>query len=142
MRQEIYERALDDDGLSAPDLERLVRNSNAAEYGIDYGISPGSMLNEGYQAAGFSTIDLPSPQMTFARMPNLEGTAFHRVFTDPTAIRSRFARFDPRLSHLADLNAANVDPLTGAAAVSASQQDDPLANLRAYIAAAGGVLPR
>jgi hypothetical protein len=41
-----------------------------------------------------------------------------------------------------NLNAANVDPLTGAAAVSASQQDDPLANLRAYIAAAGGVLPR
>ena len=61
---------------------------------------------------------------------------------DPTAVRSRFARFDPRLSNLRNLNAANVDPLTGAAAVSASQQDDPLANLRAYIAAAGGVLPR
>jgi hypothetical protein len=61
---------------------------------------------------------------------------------DPTAVRSRFARFDPRLSNLRNLNAANVDPLTGAAAVSASQQDDPLANLRAYIAAAGGVMPR
>jgi hypothetical protein len=61
---------------------------------------------------------------------------------DPRNIRSRFARFDPRLSNLRNLNAANVDPLTGAAAVSASQQDDPLANLRAYIAAAGGVLPR
>ena len=65
-----------------------------------------------------------------------------RVVMDPSNIRSRFARFDPRLSHLSNLNAANVDPLTGAVAVSASQQDDPLANLKAYIAAAGGVLPR
>jgi hypothetical protein len=64
------------------------------------------------------------------------------MVANPANVRSRFARFDPRLSHLRNLNAANVDPLTGAAAVSASQQDDPLANLRAYIAAAGGVLPR
>ena len=67
-----------------------------------------------------------------------------RVAVDfyPQNIRARFARFDPRLSHLANLNAANVDPITGAAAVTASQQDDPLANLRAYISASGGILPR
>ena len=64
------------------------------------------------------------------------------VVFDPANIRSRFARFDPRLSHLANLNAANVDPITGAAALTASQQDDPLANLRAYISASGGILPR
>jgi GNAT superfamily N-acetyltransferase len=64
------------------------------------------------------------------------------VVFDPVNIRSRFARFDPRLSHLANLNAANVDPITGAAAVSASQQNDPLANLRAFIAANGGILGR
>ena len=57
---------------------------------------------------------------------------------DPTNIRSRFARFDPRLSHLANLNAANIDPLTGAAAMGASQQQqDPLASLRAYLAQNG-----
>jgi len=60
------------------------------------------------------------------------------VTFDPTNVRSRFARFDPRLSHLANLNAANIDPLTGAAAMGASQQEqDPLANLRAYIAQNG-----
>lgn len=72
----------------------------------------------------------------------IEGGGDSYAIFNPRNIRSRFARFDPRLSHLANLNAANVDPLTGAAAVSASQQDDPLANLRAYIAAAGGILPR
>jgi hypothetical protein len=64
------------------------------------------------------------------------------MVANPANVRSRFARFDPRLSHLSNLNAANVDPITGAAAVSASQQNDPLANLRAYIAASGGVLGR
>lgn len=75
------------------------------------------------------------------RLPESDGTNTFVTF-DPEQVRSRFARFDPRLSHLSNLNAANVDPLTGAVAVSASQQDDPLANLKAYIAAAGGVLPR
>lgn len=38
---------------------------------------------------------------------------------------------------------ANIDPLTGAAAMGASQQQqDPLASLRAYLAATGGVLGR
>jgi hypothetical protein len=32
---------------------------------------------------------------------------------DPTNIRSRFARFDPEFSHLANLNAANASPLAG-----------------------------
>ena len=33
--------------------------------------------------------------------------------TDPSTIRSRFARFDPEFAHLANLNAANIDPLAG-----------------------------
>jgi hypothetical protein len=61
---------------------------------------------------------------------------------DPRNIRRTSARFDPRLSHLANLNAANIDPLTGAAAMGASQQQDPLANLRAYLDAYGGLLGR
>jgi predicted GNAT family acetyltransferase len=40
----------------------------------------------------------------------------------PTQVRSRFARFDPRLSHLANLNAANVDPLTGLLAIMQAQE--------------------
>lgn len=65
-----------------------------------------------------------------------EGSVF--VPRNPNQLRSRFARFDPRLSHLANLNAANIDPLTGAAAMGASQQQqDPLASLRAYLAQNG-----
>ena len=41
---------------------------------------------------------------------------------DPTAVRSRFARFDPRLSNLRNLNAANVDPLTGLLAIMQAQE--------------------
>jgi hypothetical protein len=36
------------------------------------------------------------------------------VSFDPTNIRSEFARFDPRLSHLAHLNASNASPEIGA----------------------------
>jgi len=36
-----------------------------------------------------------------------------RVSYDPTDVRSRFARFDPEFAHLANLNAANIDPLAG-----------------------------
>jgi hypothetical protein len=98
-------------------------------------------------------------QIEAARAANQPGVVFRQVVddrvdtgmslpsdvfatVDPTSARSRFARFDPRLSHLSNLNAANVDPITGAAAITASQQDDPLANLRAYIAASGGILGR
>jgi hypothetical protein len=79
--------------------------------------------------------------VTSARFGERMGASNYVVY-DPINIRSLFARFDPRLSHLTNLNAANIDPLTGAAAISASQQNDPLANLRAYISAAGGVLGR
>jgi hypothetical protein len=36
-----------------------------------------------------------------------------RVVMDPRNIRSRFARFDPEFAHLANLSAANIDPLAG-----------------------------
>jgi len=35
------------------------------------------------------------------------------AFLDPSNIRSRFARFDPEFAHLANLSAANIDPLAG-----------------------------
>jgi hypothetical protein len=92
------------------------------------------------QQSGASGLELTEfiDNADFANMRS----ASHRGIFNPANIRSEFARFDPRLSNLRNLSAANVDPLTGAVAVSASQQDDPLANLKAYIAAAGGVLPR
>jgi hypothetical protein len=35
------------------------------------------------------------------------------IALDPANIRSRFARFDPEFAHLANLSAANIDPLAG-----------------------------
>jgi hypothetical protein len=54
---------------------------------------------------------------------------------NPANVRSRFARFDPRLSHLRNLNAANASPLLGGAVIAAPQeQPDPLRNLRGLLA--------
>lgn len=44
---------------------------------------------------------------------SVDDPAVHRGIFDPRNVRSRFARFDPEFAHLANLNAANVDPLAG-----------------------------
>lgn len=53
----------------------------------------------------------------------------------PEQVRSRFARFDPRLSHLRDLSAG----VAGAAMIGGQgqEQDDPAAQIRAYLAQFG-----
>jgi len=53
---------------------------------------------------------------------NMSGEIVENVTFDPRNIRSRFARFDPRLSNLRNLNAANVDPLTGLLAIMQAQE--------------------
>jgi len=54
------------------------------------------------------------------------GEMWNRVITDPTNIRSRFARFDPRLGHLSNLNAANASPMTGLLAAPVAQETQEL----------------
>ena len=44
------------------------------------------------------------------------------AMTDPTKVRSRFARFDPEFAHLSNLNAANIDPLTGLFGAMAAEE--------------------
>jgi hypothetical protein len=69
------------------------------------------------------------------RQKPLPETAESIAVFDPTTVRSRFARFDPRLSHLSNLNAANASPLLGGAVLAAPQeQPDPLRNLRGLLA--------
>lgn len=48
------------------------------------------------------------------------------ITLDPTTLRSRFARFDPEFSHLANLNAANASLAGGAVAVNAEGQPVPV----------------
>ena len=52
----------------------------------------------------------------------LPETAESIAVFDPRVVRSRFARFDPRLSHLANLNAANVSPIAGLLAILQAQE--------------------
>jgi hypothetical protein len=61
----------------------------------------------------------------------VENTTF-----DPRNIRSRFARFDPRLSHLSNLNAANASPLIGAGAMAGTDNltQDEITALVQYLA--------
>jgi hypothetical protein len=78
-------------------------------------------------------------QIEAARANNQPGVVFRQVVddridtgmalpsdvfatVDPTSVRSRFARFDPRLSHLANLNAANISPLAGLLAIMQAQE--------------------
>jgi hypothetical protein len=60
---------------------------------------------------------LTNDQALSASQPSRVAVDFY-----PQNIRSRFARFDPRLRHLANLNAANVDPLTGLLAIMQAQE--------------------
>jgi hypothetical protein len=58
---------------------------------------------------GFSGMDLQTTDPTGAKVQ----TTF-----DVSDIRSKFARFDPRLSHLSNLTAANASPISGLLAQS------------------------
>lgn len=49
--------------------------------------------------------------------------AGERVTFDPSNIRSRFARFDPRLSHLSNLTAANASPTAGLLSQAGMSED-------------------
>lgn len=93
------------------------------------------MANEGYTNIAYIN-DVEDP-----------GSVSHIMLTDrpdgsDAVLRRAEAAFDPARRTSPNLMAANIDPLTGGAAMFASQQNDPLANLRAYISASGGILPR
>ena len=45
-----------------------------------------------------------------------------RIGLNPSNIRSRFARFDPEFAHLSNLNAANIDPLSGLFGAMAAEE--------------------
>lgn len=59
--------------------------------------------------------------------------AMHVGIFDPRNIRSRFARFDPRLRNSANLLAANASPELGLLAASAPSEQEQLDQLRTYL---------
>jgi hypothetical protein len=92
-----------------------------------------------YQAADAVRQGAPVVNVRQDLYSDLAGEPQHwRLVAEPNRIRSRFARFDPRLSHLANLNAANASPLTGLMGAQAGSDDD-IQRLAAYLAEVGGL---
>jgi hypothetical protein len=81
-----------------PDLRSNISGKQFAHYSEGMSERPISDYTKSIGNTGFTMMDE-------------SGLAL--AMTDPTAIRSRFARFDPEFSHLANLNAANASPLAG-----------------------------
>jgi hypothetical protein len=68
-------------------------------------------------------------KMTDQGFPGVQSQAGERVTFDPRNIRSRFARFDPRLKHLANLSAG----VGGVAYLGNQGEDQKAAQIRAYL---------
>jgi hypothetical protein len=103
--------------------------ANGTPQEIDAWLSGNDAYNERMSAEGIKSA-VYNQQIDAARRNNQTGvvmrqTADNRIDTpfaipsdvfialDPSNIRSRFARFDPEFAHLANLSAANIDPLAG-----------------------------
>ena len=106
-----------DDGVMYP---IMTRSSDMATSAEENRIASNILSQSGFQGLGpqRSAISQELKRRGFAGVDD----AVTALTFDPTNIRSRFARFDPRLSHLANLNAANVDPLTGLLAIMQAQE--------------------
>jgi len=71
------------------------------------------------QALGYSGSRMTNDRDLYGDAPDVQS---EYVTFDPRNIRSRFARFDPEFSHLSNLNAANIDPLTGLFGAMAAEE--------------------
>ena len=88
--QDIGMRAFDDEGISAQDLNRVMRKANIESL-IDGKPLNFDVFRNALQEAGFDTIKMDAD--TF-KMEGVEG-AEHRIFLKPEQLRSINAEFDP-----------------------------------------------
>jgi hypothetical protein len=70
--------------------------------------------------AGFKSA---ADKMSDQGYSGVHSQAGERVTFNPSSVRSRFARFDPRLSHLSNLTAANASPIGGILAQSSVSEE-------------------
>src|SRR5690606_29236427 len=99
------------------------------------GLDSKEMFDSAYPATGGNVLyNLSHPDLTISRAgyngrsgPAVVGSGTDFAIKDPANIRSRFARFDPRLKHLANLSAG----VGGAAVMLPREQQDE--ELRAYL---------
>ena len=107
----------------------LVPESGRQVYPLSYGLRnpyageiPMSMYDEGRSVA--FTQQLKDAGFDGVMRPNSRrgGEYTEAVAFEPANIRSRFARFDPEFAHLSNLNAANIDPLSGLFSAMAAEE--------------------
>jgi hypothetical protein len=88
--QDIGMRAFDNEGISAQDLNRVMRKANIESF-LDGKLLNFDVFRNALQEAGFDTIKMDAD--TF-KMEGVEG-AEHRIFLKPEQLRSINAEFDP-----------------------------------------------
>jgi hypothetical protein len=88
--QDIGMRAFDNEGISAQDLNRVMRKANIEAF-LDGKLLNHDVFRNALQEAGFDTIKMDAD--TF-KMEGVEG-AEHRIFLKPEQLRSINAEFDP-----------------------------------------------
>ena len=132
LREKILEEAMDYDGISAHDLEEIVR---ADETLADHFGSPGEFLRQLYMKAGFdgTIVDAEAafgPQvkrigdrwLPIKGMEGVEGAIHYAVF-EPQNIRSPFAMFD--LSRMGSANiGAGLAGLLAAGSIRSRDRDN------------------
>ncbi len=120
----LYMEAMESGGLSASDFESIVRRSTAAQNAIDYELSPGMMIQDGYRALGYDGIEMRNPGGTFQGMQGMGVSDKHYVIFDPKNVRSRFAKFDPENAGSSDLLSSRGVPLPPSAEGARERQQN------------------
>jgi hypothetical protein len=80
------------------------------------------MQRQGLYGMGSKADEAASAQAQDLGFEGVAARNENAVIFDPSRVRSRFARFDPEFAHLANLSAANVDPLAGLLGVLAAEE--------------------
>ena len=94
-----------DGAISASDLDRKLRGGPLmyAEDPKTGGLLGNEILRQAFSDAGYDSIRMSANAQGW-NMPIPEGTS-HIISSNPTNIRSRYARFDPEFRHLRNLSA-------------------------------------
>jgi hypothetical protein len=91
---------------SATDLNKSLRGGPLmyAENPETGALIGNDVIRQGFVSAGYPNILMDAPS-AFPNMQNIPEGTEHLINSSPEMIRSRFARFDPRLKHLRNLSA-------------------------------------
>jgi hypothetical protein len=91
---------------AATDLDKSLRGGPLmyAENPETGALIGNDVIRQGFVSAGYPNILMDAPS-AFPNMQNIPEGTEHLINSSPEMIRSRFARFDPRLKHLRNLSA-------------------------------------